>query len=342
MTGKTQELLVTGGAGYIGAHTVIELLKAGIKPVLIDDFSASDRTLLNGVTTITGQSPIFYEGNCNDRQFLNKVFKSHPGISRVIHFAAFKSVSESVKDPLKYYHNNVGGMVSLLQVMSENNVRDIVFSSSCTVYGEPDEIPVSESAPMKPAESPYGATKQMCERILQDESLNGLRVISLRYFNPIGAHPSAVIGELPIGVPNNLVPYLTQTAIGKRDKLTVFGNDYNTPDGSCIRDFIHVVDLAHAHVNSIKYLDSITDKNCYRVFNVGTGEGVSVLQLIGKFEKATGVKLEYTIGARRTGDVEKTYADPRNANKNLNWRSQYTVEEALLHAWNWEKKLAAK
>lgn len=334
-----QEILVTGGAGFIGAHTVVELINNGFTPIIVDDFSASDTTLLKGIKEITGQSPAFFEGSCTDEAFLRSVFDAHPGIAKVIHFAAYKAVGESVSLPLKYYRNNVGGLVALLEVMKERKVRDIVFSSSCTVYGEPDHIPVDETAPSKRAESPYGATKQMCERILEDESLNGLRAVALRYFNPIGAHPSAKLGELPIGVPSNLVPYLTQTAIGKREKLTVFGSDYNTPDGSCIRDFIHVVDLAQAHLSAITYLNGLKDSQCYKIFNLGTGEGVSVFQLINKFEKATGVKLNYSVGPRRPGDVEKTYADPSLAHKHLKWKTKYSVEEALLHSWNWEQRL---
>lgn len=333
------KVLVTGGAGYIGAHTAVELLNSGYEPVLIDNFSKSDKTLLMGMEKITGSKPNFHEGDCLDEKFLKKIFKDHGPFSCVLHFAAYKSVGESVQQPLMYYDNNIGSMVSLLKVMKENKVKDLIFSSSCTVYGQPDHIPVNESAPFKRAESPYGATKQMSERILEDAYLTGFRVISLRYFNPIGAHPSALMGELPIGTPNNLVPYITQTAAGKREKLTVFGNDYNTPDGSNVRDFIHVVDLAIAHVKAMEYLSELPPENSYQAFNVGTGIGVSVLQLVNEFEKATGVKLNYTIGARRPGDVEKVYADPSKVNKLLKWKSKYTIADALLHAWEWEKKL---
>ena len=334
-----KKILVTGGAGYIGAHTVVELSQAGFEPVIVDNFSKSDDTLLKGIEKILGSKPVFMEGNCTDRTFLRSVFEKHQ-FACVMHFAAFKSVGESVQRPLYYYHNNIESLVTLLEVMKEFNVNDLIFSSSCTVYGEPDQIPVDESAPFKRAESPYGATKQMCERILEDAYSSGFRVISLRYFNPIGAHPSALLGELPIGTPNNLVPYVTQTAIGKREQLTVFGNDYTTPDGSCIRDFIHVVDLATAHMNAMQYLDKQKGDTFYNVFNLGTGVGVSVLELITKFEKATGVKLNYVIGPRRSGDVEKTYADPAKVNKELGWNAKYSVEEALLHAWQWEQKLA--
>jgi UDP-glucose 4-epimerase len=338
---NSKKILVTGGAGYIGAHTVIELMAAGYEPVIVDDFSKSDRTLLEGLERVTGKKPNFHEGDCCDKDFLTKVFKSQGPFASVIHFAAYKSVGESVAKPLMYYRNNVGSLVTLLEVMQENAVKDLIFSSSCTVYGQPDHIPVDESAPFKRAESPYGATKQMSERILEDTYITGLRVISLRYFNPIGAHPSALLGELPIGVPNNLVPFITQTAIGKREKLTVFGNDYNTPDGSCLRDFIHVVDLAIAHVKALDYLIKLPAGNAYEAFNLGTGIGVSVLELVNKFQEVTGIKLNYTIGPRRSGDVEKVYADPTKVNKELNWKTKYSIEDALLHAWQWEKKLAA-
>ncbi len=334
-----KKILVTGGAGYIGAHTVVELIHAGFEPVIIDDLSKSDRTLLAGIEKITGKKPTFYEGDCCDKEFVSKVFKKEGLFHCVMHFAAFKSVGESVAKPLYYYRNNVGSVVTLLEVMQENKIKDIIFSSSCTVYGQPDHIPVDETAPFKRAESPYGATKQMSERILEDTYLTGLRVISLRYFNPIGAHPSASMGELPIGVPNNLVPFITQTAAGKREKLTVFGNDYNTPDGSCLRDFIHVVDLALAHVQAMKHFGKLANGNVYEVFNLGTGIGVSVLELINKFEAVTGVKLNYTIGTRRPGDVEKVYADPAKVNKELGWKTKFSIEDALLHAWQWEKAL---
>jgi len=335
------KILVTGGAGYIGAHTVVELIQNNYEPIIVDNLSKTDDRLLKGIAQITNQEAVFYKGDCADKLFLRKVFEEQENISGVMHFAAFKSVGESVQKPLEYYHNNLESLISLLEVMKEFKVANLIFSSSCTVYGQPDAIPVNESAPFKRAESPYGATKQMGERILEDAYPNGLKVISLRYFNPIGAHPSALIGELPIGVPNNLVPYITQTAIGKREKLTVFGNDYNTEDGSCVRDFIHVVDLALAHVKAMEHLNQQTSEKSLEVFNVGTGEGMSVLQLINRFEKATGVKLNYVIGARRAGDVEKTYADASKVNKQLRWHSKYSIEQALLHAWNWEKKLAS-
>jgi len=335
----TKKILVTGGAGYIGAHTVVELINAGYDPVIIDDLSKSDRTLLAGIEKITGRKVDFYKGDCCDKEFVIGVFKTAGPFSSVLHFAAYKSVGESVEKPLMYYQNNIDSLVTVLDVMKENGVADLIFSSSCTVYGQPDHIPVDESAPFKRAESPYGATKQMCERILEDAHLNGYRVVSLRYFNPIGAHPSAEMGELPVGAPNNLVPYITQTAAGVRDKLTVFGNDYDTPDGSCLRDFIHVVDLAIAHVKAMEYLVKRPEKKLVEAFNVGTGIGVSVLQLLDKFIKVTGVKLNYVIGPRRPGDVEKVYADPSKVNAALQWETKYSVEDSLRDAWRWEKKV---
>ena len=335
----SSKILVTGGAGYIGAHTVVELIQAGYDPVIVDDFSKSDDTLLRGIEKIIGKKPTFYHGDCCDSEFLKDIFKNHGPFASVMHFAAYKSVGESVSKPLDYYRNNLNSLITLLEVMKTNGVHDFIFSSSCTVYGQPDVIPVTEHAPFKRAESPYGATKQMCERILEDAYVLGFRIISLRYFNPIGAHPSALIGELPIGVPNNLVPYITQTASGKREKLTVFGNNYSTPDGSCIRDFIHVVDLATAHVKAMEHLSKNGAQKIYETFNVGTGIGVSVLELIDKFQKVTGVKLNYVIGPRREGDIEKVYADPKKVNNGLGWSTKFSVEEALLHSWNWEKKL---
>jgi UDP-glucose 4-epimerase len=334
-----KKILVTGGAGYIGAHTALELIQSGYEAVIVDNLSRSNRTLLEGLEKITGQKPNFHEGDCLDRDFLRSVFKSQGPIASVLHFAAYKSVGESVQKPLDYYHNNIGSLVAVTEVMKEFGVKDFIFSSSCTVYGQPDQIPVDESAPFKRAESPYGATKQMCERILEDAYKTGYRVISLRYFNPIGAHPSALMGELPIGVPNNLVPFITQTAAGKREKLTVFGNDYDTPDGSCLRDFIHVVDLGIAHIKAMEYLEKKEAGNYYEAFNLGTGVGVSVLELIDKFQKVSGAKLNYTIGPRRPGDVEKVYADPAKVSKALNWKTRFTIEEGLLHSWEWEKKL---
>jgi UDP-glucose 4-epimerase len=337
-----KKILVTGGAGYIGAHTVVELLAAGYEPVIIDNLSASDTTLIEGIREITGIMPNFHRGDCRDKAFLNFIFKTQGPIQCVMHFAAFKSVGESVQKPLEYHQNNVGSLLTILEAMRDNQVTDFVFSSSCTVYGQPDKIPVDETAPFRRAESPYGATKQICERILEDVYTTGFRILSLRYFNPIGAHPSARMGELPIGTPNNLVPYITQTAAGLRKKLTVFGNDYNTPDGSCIRDFIHVVDLAQVHVKTLQYLLRDKGGKLYDAFNVGTGRGVSVLELVNTFIRATGVKLPFVIGPRRPGDVEKVYADPTRVNQVLNWKAQFSMEDALKHAWAWEQHISKK
>lgn len=338
---EKSKILVTGGAGYIGAHTAWELAQAGYEPVLIDNFSTSDDTLLLGLEKLMGRKPLFHQGDCVDPDFLTAIFKKY-ACKAVIHFAAYKSVGESVRVPLRYYQNNINSLLTLMNVMEQQGVFDLIFSSSCTVYGQPKLVPVSESAPFQKAESPYGATKQICERILEDAPLQRFRVVSLRYFNPIGAHPSAWLGELPIGVPGNLVPFVTQTAIGKREKLVVFGNDYNTPDGSNIRDFIHIVDLARAHVRALHYLMTNTDKPFYDFFNVGTGKGNSVLEVIKTFEIVSGEKLNFEIGPRREGDVEQTYADVTRANAKLGWRAELSLQDALRDAWNWERKCAAR
>lgn len=335
----TKKILVTGGAGYIGAHTVVELIQSGYDVVIVDNLSKSDRTLLVGIEKITNKRISFLEGDCCDKKFLTKVFHSAGPFSSVLHFAAYKSVGESVEKPLMYYQNNLNSLLTTIEVMLANNVNDLIFSSSCTVYGQPDHVPVNEAAPFKRAESSYGATKQMSERILEDMAPTGFRVISLRYFNPVGAHPSALIGEIPLGIPNNLVPYITQTAAGLREKLIVFGNDYNTHDGSCIRDFIHVVDVGKAHVKAMQYLTSRPEKKLYEVFNLGTGVGISVLELIEKFIFVTNVKVPYVIGPRRPGDIEKVFADPTKVNKLLNWKTEFDIEQSLLHAWQWEKKI---
>jgi UDP-glucose 4-epimerase len=316
----------------------VELITAGYEPLVVDNLCCTDMSLLHGVEKITGKKISFYQGDCRDREFLHTVF-STGAVQGVIHFAALKFVGESVQKPLLYYDNNVGSLVALLEVMKEFGVRTFIFSSSCTVYGQPDRIPVDETAPFQRAESPYGATKQMCERILQDVAGSGFSVISLRYFNPIGAHPSALMGELPLGVPNNLAPYVTQTAAGWRKKLVVFGNDYNTPDGSCIRDFIHVVDLAKAHVKALDYAGNQGLNLSFEAFNLGTGKGVSVLELIETFTRATGVHLPVEIGKRRAGDVEKVYARADKANRMLQWQCTHTLDEALLHAWQWQQTL---
>lgn len=335
---NSDHVLVTGGAGYIGSHTVVELILAGYRVTVIDNLERSDYKIIEGVEAITKIKIDFHKIDCLDNSALDELFSKNK-FSSVIHFAAFKSVNESVTDPISYYKNNIGSLIALLEVMKKYQVNDLIFSSSCTVYGQPDQIPVDESAPFKRAESPYGASKQLCERILEDAATVGFRVVSLRYFNPIGAHPSALIGELPLGVPNNLVPFVTQTAAGVREKLTVFGNDYNTPDGSCLRDFIHVVDVADAHVKAIHYLNEQKENKFFEAFNLGTGEGVSVLGLVQKFIAVTGIKLPYNIGPRRPGDIEKVFADPRKINKAFGWKAKYDLGESLLHAWNWEKKL---
>lgn len=335
-----KKILVTGGAGYIGSHTVVELIQAGYEPVVIDNFVYSDGSLVSGIEKITGKKVNFHKGDCRDKDFIQYIFSTQGPIEGVIHFAALKSVKESVQKPLDYFQNNLDSLMVILELMLQHSVRDFIFSSSCTVYGQPDHMPVDETAPFKTAESPYGATKQMCERILEDTHTLGFRTVSLRYFNPIGAHPSAEIGEMSFGgPPNYLVPYLTETAIGIREKLTVNGNDYSTPDGSCIRDYIHVVDIAKAHVKALHYLDTQADEKLYDVFNLGTGRGASVLELIHKFIEVTGINLPFTIGPRRPGDIEKVYANPGKANKILGWKASLSMEEALLHAWQWQKKL---
>lgn len=337
---EQKKILVTGGAGYIGAHTVVELVHAGYHPVVVDDLSTTDRTLLEGIAATTGKPVDFHLGTCTDPGFLDHVFARSGPISAVMHFAAFKSVGESVTQPVRYYRNNIDSLLTVLEVMNKHGVKEIIFSSSCTVYGQPEQIPVDEKAPFRKAESPYGATKQIGEQILEDAAKTGFRVIPLRYFNPVGAHPDGHIGELPVGIPNNLVPYITQTAAGIRPELTVFGADYDTPDGSCLRDFIHVVDVARAHVRAMEYLASRPEGGCYDPFNLGTGKGVSVLELIHTFEEATGVKLRYKIGPRRPGDVIKVYAEPARIMREMNWSPAFTIREAMVHAWAWQLKIS--
>ncbi|HVW96395.1 MAG TPA: UDP-glucose 4-epimerase GalE [Mucilaginibacter sp.] len=334
------KILVTGGLGYIGSHTVVELVAAGHEPVIIDDLSNSSIKILDQLSKIIGFKPAFYQIDLCDEQKLADFVTSEPDISGIIHFAAFKAVGESVRDPLKYYRTNIYSLVNLLRAYSNSPV-DFVFSSSCTVYGQPDELPVTEDAPVKPAQSPYGNTKQIAEEILKDSVVAGniKKVIALRYFNPVGAHKSALIGELPIGVPQNLVPFITQTAIGKRQKLTVFGNDYNTRDGSCVRDYIHVVDLAKAHVAALRLMAK-EGFNGYDVFNLGTGNGNTVLEIINAFENTTGVKLNYEIGPRRDGDVEKVWGDVTKSTKELGWTAQLEIEDMMASAWEWEKYLS--
>lgn len=333
------KILVTGGTGYIGSHTVVELFSAGYEVVVVDDFSNSDPRILDQIEKIAGKRPAFVKLDlCNEESVKNFAAK-HTDVAGIIHFAAFKAVGESVQEPLKYYRNNFYGLINILTAF--NNGIKLVFSSSCTVYGQPDELPVSELAMVKKAESPYGNTKQIAEEILQETCAvnNALKVIVLRYFNPVGAHHTALIGELPIGVPQNLVPFITQSAIGKRGPIIVFGDDYATADGSAVRDYIHVVDLAKAHVSAMKRLEQNTDKN-YEVFNIGTGKGSSVLEIINAFEQSTGKKLSYTIGKRRAGDIEQIYGDVSLANEVLGWKAGLGVNEMMRSAWNWEKYLA--
>ncbi len=334
-------ILVTGGAGFIGSHTVVELIAAGYCPVIVDDLRNSAPSVLQGLKNILGKEVPFYREDCNDYAKMNEVVQRHR-IQGVIHFAAFKAVGESMAEPLKYYGNNLGSLLNILNVMQANNIRNLVFSSSCTVYGQADTIPVTENAPKKKAESPYGNTKAIAEDILEDTVKAGLDlgIISLRYFNPVGAHPSAEIGELPIGVPNNLVPYITQTAAGIREKLTVFGNDYDTPDGSNIRDFIHVVDLAKAHVSALSLLGKHTEGPYYNVFNIGTGQGNTVLEVIDTFEKVNNLKLQYEIGPRRPGDVVKIYGNVEKAATEMQWKAEKTLEESMEDAWRWQKKIS--
>ncbi len=336
-----KKILVTGGTGFIGSHTTVELQQAGYEVVIIDNLSNSNREVLDGIEKITGIRPVFVEGDCTDINTLHKLFTENPGIDGIINFAASKAVGESVQKPIMYYRNNLNILLNLLELMPVYGVKGFVFSSSCTVYGEPDQNPITESAPTKKATSPYGATKQICEDIIADFIKSGapIKAILLRYFNPIGAHPSAEIGELPNGVPQNLVPYLTQTAIGIRPMLNVFGNDYNTPDGYCIRDFINVVDLAKAHVKALERMLEDKSDEALEVFNIGTGNGLSVMQLITAFEKATGVKVPYKIVGRREGDIEQIWADPKRANEVLGWKAEETIEDTMLSAWKWQQRL---
>lgn len=338
------KILVTGGTGYIGSHTTVELQKAGYDVVIIDNLSNSNEDVLNGIEKITGVRPAFVKGDCTDLHTLKKLFEDHPGIKGIINFAASKAVGESVKKPLLYYRNNLNTLINLLELMPEYGVKGIVFSSSCTVYGEPDQNPIDETAPIKKATSPYGNTKQISEEIIEDYVNSGapIKSILLRYFNPVGAHPSGLIGELPLGVPQNLVPFLTQAAAGIRAELTVFGDDYNTPDGSCIRDYIDVNDLAKAHVVAMKRLLDDPDIPAVEVFNLGTGNGLSVLELINAFEAATGVKVPHKIGARREGDIEKIWADPKKANNVLGWKAEADINDTMRNAWKWQCNVGAK
>jgi len=338
MTNKL--IAVTGGTGYIGSHTVVELMNEGFDVVIIDNLSNSEKSVLDGIAIITGRRPYFEQFDLCDKEKVHNFFKIYRKVSAIIHFAAYKAVSESVEKPLMYYQNNLISLLNLLQSMEDFKVHQLVFSSSCTVYGEPDELPVTENSPIKIATSPYGNTKQISEEIISDTLKSGyeLNAICLRYFNPIGAHQSALIGELPRGVPNNLVPYITQTAFGVRDQLKVFGDDYNTPDGFAVRDYINVVDLAKAHVVSIKRIHEKTNKNNFEVFNLGTGKGSSVMEVINSFQNATGVKLNYKIVGRRAGDAEAIYANTDLAEKELGWKAEIGLDETLRSAWEWEKQ----
>ena len=337
-------ILVTGGTGYIGSHTVVELQNAGYEVVIIDNLSNSNKEVLDGIESISGTRPHFVEGDVTDIRTLEKLFADYPGIKGIINFAASKAVGESIEKPLMYYRNNLVSLLNLLDLMPRFGVKGFVFSSSCTVYGEPDQNPVTEQTVCKPATSPYGNTKQISEEIINDTVASGapIRSILLRYFNPVGAHSSSAIGELPNGVPQNLVPYLTQTAIGIREVLNVFGNDYPTPDGSCIRDFIDVVDLARAHVAAMDRILKDEMAEPVEVFNLGTGRGVSVLELIETFQNATGVKVPNRIVDRRPGDIIQVWADPTKANAVLGWTAKVPLAETMLNAWNWQKKLREK
>jgi len=338
------KILVTGGLGFIGSHTVVELQNEGFEVVIIDDCSNADEKVLVGITAITGKAPIFEKIDLREKNDVVDFFRRHHDIEGVIHFAASKAVGESVVKPLLYYENNIGTLVYILKELAKKERSNFIFSSSCTVYGQADEMPITEDAPVKIAESPYGNTKQMGEEIIADtcKATEGLNAIALRYFNPMGAHPSAEIGELPIGVPQNLVPFITQTGIGIREELSVYGDDYPTEDGTAVRDYIYVVDLAKAHVIALKRLIENKNEKNYEVFNVGTGKGSSVLEVIQSFERVSGKKLNYKIVDRRAGDIVSAYADTTKANKELGWKSEYTLDEAMKSAWDWEQKVRSK
>jgi len=338
-----KKILVTGGTGYIGSHTAVELIEAGYEVVIVDNLSNSDAAVLNGIEAITGVRPPLETCDCADYTAMKAVFSNYGNIAGAIHFAAFKAVGESVEKPMAYYQNNLQSLMTVMRLLAEYGGKGFVFSSSCTVYGQPDHLPVTEDAPIKPAMSPYGNTKQIGEEIIRDATYAGLpyRSIILRYFNPIGAHSSALIGELPLGVPQNLIPFVTQTAAGIREKLRVFGNDYATPDGSCVRDYIHVVDLAKAHVIAVKRLLDEKTETPVEIFNLGTGNGLSVLEILNTFEQVSGVKLNYEIVARREGDIEQVWANPERANKVLGWTAETSVQDTLLSAWKWQQRLDA-
>lgn len=336
-------ILVTGGTGYIGSHTVVELMQKGYDVVIVDNLSNSNQAVLDGITAIVGSTPDFVQADCCDKTAMDALFAQYKDIEGVIHFAASKAVGESVEQPLMYYRNNLMSLVTVLEGMKKHNVKNIVFSSSCTVYGQPDaeHLPVDETAPIQKALSPYGNTKQINEEIICDQAHadSSLHATILRYFNPIGAHPSAMIGELPNGVPQNLLPFVTQTAAGLRAELKVFGDDYNTPDGSCIRDYIYVVDLAKAHVKAVERMLAELPTEQVEVFNLGTGRGLSVLEILRTFIQVTGVNIPYQIVGRREGDIEQVWAKPDKANTVLGWSAETPIEEVLLSAWKWEQKI---
>ena len=336
-------ILVTGGMGFIGSHTAVELIEAGYDVVIVDDLSNSNIKVLDGIRAITGVAPAFEQVDLKDKDATENVFKKYPNIDGIIHFAASKAVGESVEKPLLYYRNNIISLVNLLELMPQYNVKGIIFSSSCTVYGQPlpENLPVTEEAPHQKATSPYGNTKEINEQIIYDYIHSGapLKSIILRYFNPIGAHPSALIGELPNGVPNNLIPFVTQTAMGIRKELTIFGNDYNTADGTCIRDYIYVVDLAKAHVAAMRRVLDQEDSPAIDYFNIGTGNGNSTLEIVNTFERATGVKVNWKFGPRREGDIEKIWGDCTKANKVLGWKAESPLDDVLASAWKWQQKL---
>jgi UDP-glucose 4-epimerase len=339
-----KKILITGGTGYIGSHTCVELIEAGFEPIIIDNLYNSKADVIDSIHKITGFKPHLEVLDLCDYERLDSFISKHTDISAVIHFAAYKAVGESVNKPLDYYRNNLLSLINLLGVMKKHRIQGIVFSSSCTVYGQPEILPVTEEAPLQPATSPYGATKQIGETIIRDTTISDkdLKAISLRYFNPIGAHPSSLIGELPNGVPENLVPYITQTGYGLRDELKVYGDDYDTPDGSCLRDYLHVVDLARAHLIAIKRILEGKNKSNYEVFNLGTGNGVSVFEAIKSFERVSGKKLKYKVVGRRAGDIEKIWADPSFANIELGWKTMSSLDDAMKTAWDWENKIRAK
>ena len=326
-----KKIIVTGGAGYIGSHTVVELYKSGFTPIIIDNLCNSSIKNIEGISKVLRQEIKWHNVDCTNQKSIDLVFEKEKNIEGVIHFAAYKSVEESVKEPQKYHENNIGSLEVILESMRKNNVKNIIFSSSCTVYGSPDILPVTEDIPFKKAESPYGETKQLCEKLLEKDSCNS---ISLRYFNPIGSHSSSLIGDCSTDKPTNLVPILTEVAIGKREQITVFGYDYNTPDGSCIRDYIHVVDLANSHVKALNYLIENSGKHA---FNVGTGIGISVLEAIQSFEQANNLKINYKVGERRDGDIEQIFSDGTQVKEKLNWEAKQTLKQAMKDAWNWEK-----